>query len=121
MDKNEFAEYIKNLRLSRGLTIKQVELYAGISNSYISMIETGKRDIPSPDVLKKLSKIYKVPYEELMIAAGYLKSDYEITPDSFPEELLNIDEDYILVAKELQEKKISPERLRKIIEILEGK
>lgn len=73
MDKVEFGLYLKKIRKERGLTIHQVETYTGVSNSYISLLERGKRDIPSPTILEKLAPLYKVPYDELMEAAGYIK------------------------------------------------
>jgi len=79
LDKKEFGEYIRNLRNERGLKIRQVELYSGVSNSYLSLLENGKRDIPSPDILKKLARVYKVSYADLMKKAGYI--DYTIDDD----------------------------------------
>ncbi|MCL6443433.1 MAG: helix-turn-helix domain-containing protein [Alicyclobacillus sp.] len=72
MEAKAFGEYIRSLRQNANLTIRQVEAYSGVSNAYLSQLENGKRGIPSPDILRKLSKPLKVSYEELMIAAGYL-------------------------------------------------
>jgi transcriptional regulator with XRE-family HTH domain len=84
MNKQEFGEYIKKLRKDRNLTIRQVELYAGVSNSYLSLLENGKRDIPSPEILKKLATAYKVDYNDLMDKAGYLniKSEEDTTNEN---------------------------------------
>ncbi|WP_165907801.1 helix-turn-helix domain-containing protein [Hydrogenispora ethanolica] len=77
-----FASYIKALRNDRKLTIHQVEAYSGVSNSYLSLLENAKRGIPSPEILRKLAPVYKVPYEELMIKAGYAhKGFFEIDED----------------------------------------
>lgn len=67
-----FGKYIKKLREDRGLTIRQLEFYSNVSNSYLSLVENGKRGIPSPEILKKLAPVLKVPYEDLMAAAGHL-------------------------------------------------
>jgi len=79
MKANEFGTYIKRLRNKRGMTIRQLELYSGVSNSYLSQLENGKRGIPSPDIIKKLSTGLRVDYEELMIKAGYMKEHEGIT------------------------------------------
>lgn len=64
------------------MTIRQLDLYSGVSNSYISQVERGERSIPSPEILEKLSKPLGVDYEELMKRAGYLKKGTEyITND----------------------------------------
>lgn len=77
MEAKEFGIYIRKLRKERSLTIRQVEKYSGVSNSYLSQIENGMRGIPKPNILEKISKALKVPYEELMEKAGYLKDDSE--------------------------------------------
>ncbi|MDA8336056.1 MAG: helix-turn-helix domain-containing protein [Peptococcaceae bacterium] len=68
----EFGNYLKVLRLARGLTLRQVALYGEVSNSYLSQIERGERNIPSSRFLTKLAPVYKVPLEEMMVRAGYL-------------------------------------------------
>jgi transcriptional regulator with XRE-family HTH domain len=68
----EFGEYLKSLRKRRGFSIRKLAHNAGVSNSYLSQIETGQRGIPSPWILRKLARPLKVEYEELLRAAGYL-------------------------------------------------
>ena len=72
MDKYAFGKYLKQLRGSK--STEQIKILTGVSKSYLSLLERGLRDIPSPDVLKKLSQAYKVDYMELMDKAGYLDS-----------------------------------------------
>lgn len=74
MNAKEFGEYIKGIRKSRKLTIRQLELYSGVSNAYISQIERGERKIPSPNILRKLAKSLNVEYNELMTNAGHLEN-----------------------------------------------
>ena len=75
MKANEFGEYIRKLRKEREMTIRQLELYSGVSNSYLSQMENGKRGIPSPDIIKKLAKGLRVDYDLLMKKAGYITED----------------------------------------------
>ena len=70
-----FGSYMRRLRKERGLTLKQVETHAKVSNAYISQIERGLRNPPQPDILKRLAKTYDVPHRELLIAAGHLEED----------------------------------------------
>jgi transcriptional regulator with XRE-family HTH domain len=67
----EFGSYLKQLREAKGYTISQLALYSGVSHSYISRIEAGKRGAPSPEVLQKMADVLSVSFEELMIAAGH--------------------------------------------------
>jgi len=70
-----FGSYMRRLRKSKGLTLKQVESQAKVSNAYISQIERGLRNPPHPDILKRLAKAYDVPHRELLVEAGYLEED----------------------------------------------
>jgi transcriptional regulator with XRE-family HTH domain len=70
-----FGSYMRRLRKSKGLTLKQVETQAKVSNAYISQIERGLRRPPQPDILKRLAKVYDVPHRDLLIAAGHLEED----------------------------------------------
>jgi len=70
-----FGNYMRRLRKAKGLTLKQVETQAKVSNAYISQIERGLRRPPHPDILKRLAKTYDVQHRELLVAAGYLEED----------------------------------------------
>jgi len=74
---NKFGNYMRKLRKEKGLTLKQVEKVAEVSNAYLSQIERGVRNSPHPDILKRLAKAYEVTHRELLIAAGYLEDPEE--------------------------------------------
>jgi transcriptional regulator with XRE-family HTH domain len=66
------GQKLRKVRKSKNLSLRQVEEATGISNPYLSQLETGKIKKPSPFFLHKLAKIYSIPYENLMEDAGYL-------------------------------------------------
>ena len=66
-----YGDYLKSLRLKHGLTLREVEAKTGVSNAYVSQLETGKVKQPSPSNLYKLADLYQVTYEDLMERAGY--------------------------------------------------
>lgn len=70
-----FGSYLRKLRKEKGLTLKQVEKSAKVSNAYISLVERGRRNPPHPEILKRLAKAYDVPQRDLLVAAGYLEDD----------------------------------------------
>lgn len=70
-----FGPYVRRLRKEKGLTLKQVEKAAKVSNAYVSQVERGKRNPPHPDILKRLAKVYEVAQRDLLVAAGYLEED----------------------------------------------
>ena len=65
------GSYLKALRDAKGYTLRDVEKEIGISNAFLSQLESGKVKQPSPVMLYKLSTLYGVSYETLMERAGY--------------------------------------------------
>jgi len=74
MGKNVLGEELRRLRIEKGATLREVEKATDISNAYLSQLENGKAEQPSPRVLHKLAEYYKVPYNRLMEVAGYLQA-----------------------------------------------
>lgn len=72
---NSFGEYIRTLRQEQKLSLREVEKLAGVSNSYLGLIERGQRPPPGAEILKKLAPLYDVPVRDLLRAAGYLKEE----------------------------------------------
>lgn len=81
-----FGQQLRELRRARKLTVNQLAVYSGISSATISKIENGKRGTPKPATIKKLAAVLKVPYENLMAAAGHIRA--------FPEEIREASESY---------------------------
>jgi transcriptional regulator with XRE-family HTH domain len=71
---SELGVVLSDLRNAKGLSLRDVEEAAGkaVSNAYLSQLENGKIQKPSPNVLHSLAEVYAVPYETLMEKAGYL-------------------------------------------------
>ena len=68
-----FGAYLRALREKRKLSVNQLAMYSEVSAAGISRIENGKRGIPKPPTIKKLAGALKVPYEDMMHAAGYIE------------------------------------------------
>ena len=68
------GQYLASIRDDRDLTLRQVEEATNkeVSNAYLSQIETGKIQQPSPNVLHALADIYNIDYTQLMEMAGYI-------------------------------------------------
>ena len=70
-DKPRLGQYLRAMREAKGLSLRQVEGKSGISNAFVSQMESGKVKQPSPVILYKLADLYGVPYESLMELVGY--------------------------------------------------
>jgi len=68
------GEYLARLRVAAGMSLRQVEeaTKRDVSNAYLSQLEKGKVNKPSPSILHALATVYDVLYEDLMERAGYL-------------------------------------------------
>jgi transcriptional regulator with XRE-family HTH domain len=70
----ELGALLADLRTAKGMSLRDVEEATGdaVSNAYLSQLENGRIQKPSPNVLHRLAEVYGVPYEALMEKAGYL-------------------------------------------------
>ena len=59
------------------MSLRLVSNATGISNAYLSQLESGAASNPSPDKLHALAEYYGVPYESLMREAGYIRTQGE--------------------------------------------
>lgn len=70
-----FGEKLHQLREEKNISIRELERKTGISNSYLSQLENGKRPRPSQEVIAKIGKVLgNGAYNRLMVEAGYLKT-----------------------------------------------
>lgn len=75
------GEFLKGLRMSKKMSLREASEKSGLSHSYIRYLENGKRPgsntpiNPTPDTLKSLAEAYNYSYEDLMHRAGYLRGE----------------------------------------------
>lgn len=61
-----FYDRFVELCKQKGVTASRGAIEAGISKSLVTKWKTSKVDVPSPDVLSKLSKYFNLPISELL-------------------------------------------------------
>lgn len=68
------GEYLASIRNDRNLSLRAVEERTNkqVSNAYLSQIETGKIQQPSPNILHALAELFEIDFEKLMEKAGYI-------------------------------------------------
>jgi len=94
---DNLGEELRKIRHIRGVSLRKVEEETKISNAYLSQLENGIAENPSPHILHKLADYYGVPYESLMDTAGYLqpplKTKHQKRPSAIQAALLSADLD----------------------------
>jgi XRE family transcriptional regulator, master regulator for biofilm formation len=60
------SQRIKKLRKASGLTQVELATKAGITQVYVSSLESGARENPSLDILRRLAKALKTDVAELL-------------------------------------------------------
>lgn len=72
MSNKSFGEILRELRKEKKISLRNLGIKSGISHAYLSQLENNKRGTPKPETLKKIAEGLKIPYSELMEAAGYI-------------------------------------------------
>jgi transcriptional regulator with XRE-family HTH domain len=77
-----FGSFIKALREAVGLTLRAVEDKTNrvVKNGYLSQIEKGSINRPSPGILYELAQVYGVSYRELLVRAGHRVPEEQVAP-----------------------------------------
>jgi transcriptional regulator with XRE-family HTH domain len=78
LGREEFGMYLRELRKSKNITVKDLASASNVSQSYLTNVENNKRGVPSPDVLKRLYSHLDVDYMELMRSAGYIDDEADL-------------------------------------------
>ncbi len=68
----ELNSVLRDARARSNLSLREVERRTGISNGYVSLIESGQVRQPSPRYLHALADLYGVSYGLLMELAGHV-------------------------------------------------
>ncbi|MFP7255938.1 helix-turn-helix transcriptional regulator [Terribacillus goriensis] len=85
----EFGKYIREVRKKKGMTSVELAVKSGISQSYLSQMENGKRGIPADQVLLGLSKGLGISYLALLQKAGRNHDTIDIAIKKFLSILLS--------------------------------
>ena len=70
---NELGKFVREKRIEKDMSQRELANAAGISNAEISRLESGKRKASSPAVLKAIAKALNVPVEVLLEKSGIIE------------------------------------------------
>jgi transcriptional regulator with XRE-family HTH domain len=84
-EKKTLGGILKEARELRRLSLREIETQSGISNAYLSQLENDKIKKPSANTLYKLSGLFKIDFDDLMVTAGIVEKKNETTtaPNDF--------------------------------------
>ncbi|MGO1167062.1 MAG: helix-turn-helix domain-containing protein [Janibacter sp.] len=68
---NSLGDYLREQRLTKKLSVRQLSALAGVSNPYLSQIERGVKR-PSAEILQQIAKGLSISAETLYVQAGLL-------------------------------------------------
>jgi transcriptional regulator with XRE-family HTH domain len=74
MASKELAELLRELRESKGISLRGAARDLGIDASYLSRVERGDKKA-SPSVLDRAANYYELPREDFALAEGILPID----------------------------------------------
>jgi transcriptional regulator with XRE-family HTH domain len=103
--KKTFGQYLKKLRLDKGLTLTQMAAKLDLDSANLSKIENGKREFDE----KRLEKLsYAVGVDILILKSEYY-SDFiarKIYQSNCPDNTLNLAEQKVKYLKQINTKQI---------------
>ncbi len=82
-----FGRFMRNLRLERGLLLKNVADALGVTSAYLSALEHGKKGVPNEDLVSRLQATLKLNSQqkkELLQALRDSSSSLAISHKSTP-------------------------------------
>mgnify|MGYP001548442577 FL=1 len=70
------GDFLSYVRLSKKMTLREVEEASNgsVSNAYLSQLGKGRISKPAPNIRRALADVFAISYERLMEKAGYIAS-----------------------------------------------
>lgn len=95
------GKILKEARELRRLSLREVEIQSGVSNAYLSQLENDKIKKPSANTLYKLSELFNINFDDLMVVAGIVEKKKDSSKSeghfAFSSENLTVDEEKRLI------------------------
>ena len=102
--RHEIGDVLRDFRLQKGKTLRDVAGKANVALGYLSEIERGQKEASS-EVLQAISEALDVPLSQLLIEVGERLAVFEelspvsSVPDTLPEEFYRDLDDHLASAK----------------------
>src|SRR5690606_39507584 len=76
------GKILKEARELKRISLREVEAQSGISNGYLSQLENDKIKKPSANTLYKLSELFNIDFDDLMVSTGIVEEKKETKKNS---------------------------------------
>ena len=116
---SEFAVFCNKLRIDNNQILKDMAGLLNVSSSYLSAVENGKRKIPD-EWYDRISNLYHLTEDKKEKLFNIIKSQDLQFNDVIDSDDYKSKQMLISFARKCQENSITPEKFKKIIEIMEG-
>lgn len=70
---SQFGDWVKTMRKTRRWTQEELAARSGVSQSFISALETGVRKHPGIETLRSIAIAFGLPVEEVIRKVGYAR------------------------------------------------
>ena len=94
-----FGEYVKEKRMEKGISLRQLASKIGISPSYMRDIEKGRRYAPDKEKLEQLQKLLFVNEDEIQKFYDLAGLSRNEVPQDLPDYIINNDKIKVLLRK----------------------
>ncbi|GAA3900016.1 helix-turn-helix domain-containing protein [Microbacterium invictum] len=95
--RQEIGDVLRDLRLQRGRTLRQVAGRASVALGYLSEVERGQKEASS-EILAAVAEALDVPISSIMREVGDRISVIEglhAIPDVVPDDLASLDDEFV--------------------------
>ena len=112
-----FGEFIKEKRITKGINLRKLAELTGIAPGYLSDIEQGKRNSPTPEKLAKIIEVLELTEDDITVMNDLAAHARETVAPDISEYVMNNDSVRVALRK-ARELKLGDMEWMKIIEII---
>ena len=110
-----FGEFIKVKRLAKGINLRKLAELTGVAPGYLSDIEQGKRNSPTPEKLAKIIEVLELTEEDITLMNDLAAHSRETVAPDISEYVMNNDSVRVALRK-ARELQLGDKEWMKIIE-----
>lgn len=85
-----FGQYLRFVREASGVSLRKLASDAGVSPTYLSLVERDKADPPTTAKLELMAAAMGCDRDEMVFSAGRLPSDVEAAISAFPRKVAQV-------------------------------